>query len=148
MKNKTVKLIVIITIVLIIIDQVSKVLVSNYLKEPIGNDNFKLEIYYNSGMALGLNEGNVKNIVISIFVLAIVISFIKNQIERIDTKTAIAISMIIGGAFGNLIDRFFRGSVLDFIKISIFPVFNLADCFVVVGWILIVVFLIIFSIKK
>lgn len=148
MKNKTVKLIVIITIVLIIIDQVSKILVSNYLKEPIGNDNFKLEICYNSGMALGLNEGNVKNIVISIFVLAIVISFIKNQIERIDTKTAIAISMIIGGAIGNLIDRFIRGSILDFIKISIFPVFNLADCFVVIGWLLIVVFLIIFSVKK
>lgn len=148
MKNKTVKLIVIIVTILIIIDQTSKILVSNFLKEPIGNDNFKLEISYNSGMALGLNEGNIKNIVISIFVLAVVISFVKNQIERIDTKTAIATSLIIGGAIGNLIDRFLRGSILDFIKISVFPIFNLADCFVVLGWILIVIFLIIFSIKK
>lgn len=148
MKNKTVKLIIIIGIILIIIDQVSKILVSNLVKEPIGNDNFRLEVPYNSGMALGLNEGNVKNIVISIFVLAVVISFVKNQIERIDSKTAVAISMIIGGAIGNLIDRFFRGSILDFIKILSFPTFNFADCFIVIGWILIVVFLISFSIKK
>lgn len=148
MKNKTVKLIVIIAILLIIIDQTSKFLVSNFLKEPIGNDVFKLEISYNSGMALGLNEGNFKNIIISVFVLMIVISFVKNQIERIDTKTAIATSLIIGGAVGNLIDRLFRKSVLDFIKISIFPIFNLADCFIVCGWVLIILFLIIFSIKK
>lgn len=148
MKNKTVKLITIIVIILIMIDQISKILVSKYLTEPFGNDNFKLEISYNSGMALGLNEGNVKNIIISIFVLAIVISFVKNQIERIDKKTAVAIALILGGATGNLIDRFFRGSILDFIKISIFPVFNLADAFVVCGWILIIIFLIMFSIKK
>lgn len=148
MKNKTVKLIIIIGIILIIIDQISKILVLNFVKEPIGNNNFKLEVSYNSGMALGLNEGNVKNIVISIFVLAVVITFVKNQIERIDLKTAIAISMILGGAIGNLIDRFFRGSVLDFIRILNFPTFNLADSFIVIGWILIIIFLIKFSIKK
>lgn len=147
MKNKIVKIIVIIVAIIIIIDQTSKILVSNLLSETIGNDFFKLEIISNTGMAFGFNDGNIKNILISIFVLAIVISFIRNQLERIDKKTGIAIAVAIGGAISNLIDRIFRGGVLDFIKIYKIPNFNLADLFIVVGWILIIIFLIDFSRK-
>lgn len=147
MKNKIVKIIFIIVAIIILIDQISKILVSNLLTETIGNDFFKLEIVSNTGMAFGFNDGNIKNIVISIFVLAIVISFVKNQLERIDKKTGVAIAMALGGAISNLIDRIFRGSVLDFIRIYKIPNFNLADLFIVVGWILIVIFLIDFSRK-
>lgn len=147
MKNKTVKMIVIIVAIIILVDQASKLLVSNLLTETIGNDFFKLEIANNTGMAFGFNDGNIKNIFISIFVLVIVISFIKNQLERIDKKTAIVIAMALGGAISNLIDRIFRGSVLDFIKIYKIPNFNLADMFIVIGWILIIIFLIDFSRK-
>ena len=147
MKNKTVKMIVIIVAIIILVDQESKLLVSNLLTETIGNDFFKLEIANNTGMAFGFNDGNIKNIFISIFVLVIVISFIKNQLERIDKKTAIVIAMALGGAISNLIDRIFRGSVLDFIKIYKIPNFNLADMFIVIGWILIIIFLIDFSRK-
>jgi len=147
LKNKTVKMIVIIVAIIILVDQASKLLVSNLLTETIGNDFFKLEIANNTGMAFGFNDGNIKNIFISIFVLVIVISFIKNQLERIDKKTAIVIAMALGGAISNLIDRIFRGSVLDFIKIYKIPNFNLADMFIVIGWILIIIFLIDFSRK-
>ena len=147
MKNKIVKIIVIIVAIIIIIDQTSKILVSNLLSETIGNNFFKLEIISNTGMAFGFNDGNIKNILISIFVLAIVISFIRNQLERIDKKTGIAIAVAIGGAISNLIDRIFRGGVLDFIKIYKIPNFNLADLFIVVGWIFIIIFLIDFSRK-
>ena len=147
MKNKTVKMIVIIVAIIILVDQASKLLVSNLLTETIGNDFFKLEIANNTGMAFGFNDGNIKNIFISIFVLVIVITFIKNQLERIDKKTAIVIAMALGGAISNLIDRIFRGSVLDFIKIYKIPNFNLADMFIVIGWILIIIFLIDFSRK-
>lgn len=147
LRNKIVKIIFIIVAIIILIDQTSKILVSNLLSETIGNDFFKLEIVSNTGMAFGFNDGNIKNIFISIFVLAIVISFVKNQLERIDKKTGVAIAMAIGGAVSNLIDRIFRGGVLDFIKIYKIPNFNLADLFIVVGWILIVIFLIDFSRK-
>lgn len=145
MKNKVVKLLLIIIITLIVIDQTSKILVNNFLHESVGNEYFKLETVTNTGMAFGFNDGNIKNILLTIFVLVIIIRFIKNQIERIDTKTMVAISLVLAGGISNLIDRFVRGGVLDFIKIYKFPIFNIADVFVVIGWILLVIFLIDFS---
>lgn len=148
MKNKTVRLIVILVTMFIIIDQVSKLLVSNLIDGSVGNDIFKFEITRNTGLAFGFNDGsNVKNIFIMAFVLIIVIRFVKNQIELIDTKTAVALSMVLAGGFGNLIDRIFRGAVLDFIKIYKFPIFNLADVLVFIGAILLVIFLVIFTRK-
>lgn len=148
MKNKIVRVLLIIVITLIVIDQVSKILVSNFLKEPVGNEFVGLEIVTNTGMALGFNEGNIKNILLTIFVLLIIIRFVKNQIERIDTKTMVAISLVLAGGIGNLIDRFFRGGVLDFIKLYKLPIFNLSDVFVVLGWILLVIFIIDFTRKN
>ena len=148
MKNKTVRLIVILVTMFIIIDQASKLLVSNLIDGSVGNDILKFEITSNTGLAFGFNDGsNVKNIFIMAFVLIIVIRFVKNQIELIDTKTAVALSMVLAGGFGNLIDRIFRGAVLDFIKIYKFPIFNLADVLVFIGAILLVIFLVIFTRK-
>ncbi len=51
-------------------------------------------------------------------------------------------SFVIGGAIGNLIDRFFRGAIFDFIHFYYqdysFPIFNLADCFITLGVIILV----------
>lgn len=148
MKNKTVKLIVILVTILVIIDQVSKILVTNLVDGQVGNEYIGFQIANNTGLAFGFNDGsNVKNIFLMIFVLFIVIRFVKNQIELIDTKTAISLSMILSGGIGNLLDRIFRGAVVDFIKIFKFPIFNIADCLIVVGTILLIIFLVIFTRK-
>ena len=47
--------------------------------------------------------------------------------------------MIVGGAIGNYIDRLTRGYVVDFLDFYVWPVFNVADVFVVVGCILLIV---------
>jgi signal peptidase II len=63
----------------------------------------------------------------------------------VSTWWAIGLGMILGGAMGNLVDRFFRapgplrGHVVDFLSIGWWPVFNVADPSVVGGAILLVV---------
>lgn len=147
MKNKVIKIILVLTILFIVLDQVSKIIVTKYFSEPCGNDFFKIEIINNTGMAFGFNNGNGKNIFITICVLAIIINFIKSQLDRLDNKTGIALGFILAGGISNLIDRFFRGGVLDFIRIAKFPIFNFADVCVTIGWILLVIFLIKYSKK-
>lgn len=141
MKNKTLKIILCVTILLICIDQISKVVIQYNYKSPIGNDFIGITLAQNPGMAFGLNEGNTKNIILTALILAIIVNFIRKQIHNIDVKYAVAISMILAGGISNLIDRIIRGGVLDFIRVKGFAIFNIADCYVVLGWILMVIFI-------
>ena len=62
-----------------------------------------------------------------------------NQKENIDNATYIILTIILAGGVGNFIDRIFRGHVIDFIDITgiiSFPKFNLADIYIVCGWII------------
>ena len=144
-KNKILKLIVIITVVLILVDQASKMIIQHKFQEPVGNDIVSITLIENTGMAFGFNSGNTKNIILTSLILLIIINFIRNQKDRIDTKTAIAISFILAGGMSNLIDRIVRGGIVDFIKIKHFAIFNLADCYIVIGWVLLIIFLVKFN---
>lgn len=139
MKNKIIKIVVIVCLIVLIFDQGSKFLAIKYFPNAITE---------NTGMAFGFNDGNAKNIFLTIIILFIMISFLRNQKNELDTKTIIAVSLAFGGGFSNLIDRIFRGGVLDFIQIWKFPTFNVADICVCVAWILLIVFLIIYTNKK
>lgn len=145
--SKMLKIAIILCIIIIVIDQLSKILIANFIPETVGNECFSIEITKNTGMAFGFNSGNTKNIFLSIFVIFILITFIKNQKTQIDTKTLVAISMVIGGGISNIIDRIFRGGVFDFIKILFIPNFNIADLCICTGWLLLVIFLIIYTRK-
>lgn len=147
MNNKIIKIVFIVCLIVIIIDQGTKFWVIQSAQKRVGTENFGLEITENTGMAFGFNSGNNKNIVLTIFVLVIIISFLRNQRNQLDTKTIIAVSLALGGGISNLIDRIFRGGVLDFIKIWNFPRFNIADICVCTAWVLLVIFLIIYTKK-
>ena len=118
------------------------------MTKKIVNEYVAIEITDNTGMAFGFNSGNTKNIFLSLIVIFIIISFIRNQRELIGTKELMAISLALGGGISNIIDRVFRGGVLDFIKVLFIPNFNIADLCICTGWILIVIFLIIYTKKE
>lgn len=145
MKNKRLKLIILLTMLLIIIDQLTKYIIKYAYIDEIGNDFIKLTLIKNTGIALGINDGNIKNIILTVMILTLIINFVKNQLDRIDKKTAISLSLILGGGISNLIDRIINGGIIDFIKIKNFPIFNIADCYITIGWILLVIFIIKFS---
>ena len=148
MKNKTVRKLLVSIIFLIFIDQITKFIIQKMYVSPIGNNLAGIELVYNTGMPLGFKDGNIRNIFLSVFVLIIIINFLRNQIERIDKKNIIALSLVISGGISNLIDRFLRGSVINFIKIIKIPNFNLADLFIVSGWFLLIIFLIDYTRKN
>ena len=129
MKKKNILLILLI-VFLIILDQATKIIVINTIKgESVNIINNFLNFTYveNSGVAFGINSnGRVTNIIINIIVMAVVIRFMLNQKEMMNKFTSISLSLILAGGFGNLIDRIFRGTVIDFID-NFTDIFGITD---------------------
>lgn len=145
MENKKLLKVLLITIILLIlIDQISKILVIKFLPDEkiLIQNVLAISKVENEGIAFGLNKQNLSNIMLTFLVLAIIIRFLVTQKKNLNYKTTIFISMMIVGGISNVIDRIFRGAVFDFIKIGDFPVFNIADSIIVIGWILFVIDLI------
>lgn len=145
MKNNKIKLMLLLVVVFLLIDQLSKILVLNFNDISFGI--LKIEVVYNTGIAFGMGASNLYNAILVFLVICVIVNFAYNQRDKLNNKTIIVLSMIISGGVGNLIDRIFRGGVLDFIKIANFPIFNLADSFIVIGWILLIFNLLGFFVK-
>lgn len=87
----------------------------------------------NTGSAFGLFQGGsdiLKYLALGAVVL-LVAYFIR--IARSDWLVSVALGLMLGGAIGNLIDRFRRGYVVDWIDFPRFPTFNAADSAITVG---------------
>jgi len=133
--------IIILSIILFIVDQISKILAVklidiNHSIEVIKNF-FYLTYTHNTGAAFSILMGKrIFLILIAVVILIAIFNYLrKNKIESKVEK--IAFSLVIGGSIGNLLDRIVRGYVIDFLDFKIFgynfPIFNLADTFIVIG---------------
>lgn len=136
--------ITIFTLLLILIDQVSKIIVINNITSiTIIKDFFNITYVNNTGAAFSILLGKkIFLIIITLIIIAIIIYYIKKNHPKNKLET-IAFSLLLGGSFGNLIDRITRGYVIDFLDFKIlsynFPIFNLADTFIVAGIILLLI---------
>ena len=124
--------------VFIITDQTSKILVNKFVNKDIKviPNIFTITKLENEGIAFGLNKQNLGNIGISLIILAVVFNYLISQKDRMTIRNVIFLSLVISGGISNVIDRIFKGAVFDFIKIGDFPVFNIADVCIVLGWLL------------
>lgn len=88
----------------------------------------------NFGVAFGIFKGQTGFLILLISVILITLLCLVLS-KRIKSKQLLlAISFIVGGGIGNLIDRIFFGYVIDYLKISFFPpVCNLSDYFICLG---------------
>lgn len=143
---------ILLIIVLILADQISKIAVQQMLTErlslPIIQGVFHLTYIENRGAAFGLMQGKqifFAAVAILVTVVGLVCIYKKNYGKLVN----ISICMIIAGAIGNLIDRLKLGYVVDFLDFRIIwnYVFNLADVFVIVGTALLCLSIIIGDIK-
>lgn len=127
------------TIVVIVLDQLSKVVVYNEIG-PGGTrrivdvlPGLKFVFVRNTGSAFGLFQGQSSALTILTFVAIgfLAIYFIRNA--RNDALLAIGLGLMLGGAVGNLIDRIRYDYVIDFIRVPRWPTFNIADSAITVG---------------
>lgn len=150
MKNKKDYLLpFMLTAIAIVVDQVSKILIVKYMAVneviPVLDDLINLRFVYNTGAAfsIGAGFGEIPRKIIlgilPVFLLLLLIA-VYFKSEDFDKAQRWFLCGIIGGGFGNLIDRFFRPEgVVDFIDVKFFgllgmerwPTFNAADSFVV-----------------
>ena len=124
---------IIISIILLCIDQISKLLVVNLLTKTdsitIIKNFFYLTYINNDGAAFSILVGKrIFLILIAVLVIVMLISYIKkNNIQN--KLELVSISLIIGGSLGNLMDRVVRGYVIDFLDFKIFnynfPIFKI-----------------------
>ncbi len=139
---------------IIFIDQISKYTAIKYLKSSrpyVIIENF-LQFNYveNKGAAFGILENKrTFFIIITIFIIIFLSFYLLKYHNNISMLTKLSFAMLIGGATGNLIDRVRFGYVVDFISFRFknsysFPVFNIADSFIVISTFLIV-FIILFD---
>ncbi len=125
--------------VLVLVDQLTKIAVQHWLK-PIGDfplidGVLHLTYLENRGMAFGMMQGQkwlliwVTAIVLLVLIAAVMMGKVKKP------ATLFTVAVIIGGGVGNLIDRIYRGYVIDFIYVKIinFAIFNFADICVTCG---------------
>ena len=131
----------------LLIDFLSKNKIISIFKDGIVekiyvNEYLDFILVFNTGISYGLFSGGgdfQKWILISLSILIIIflLNFIRNE-STILSK--LSISFIIGGALGNLLDRFTYGAVVDFISLHAkgfsWYIFNIADMFIVLGVIL------------
>ena len=132
------------SLLLILLDQVTKLLVYGYIKpynSIIINDFFSLTHVHNYGAAFSFlaDQSGWQRYFLSGFSLLASIAIIiwMYRVKASQVLKLSALSILLAGAVGNLIDRFFLGFVIDFIGLHYqtfyWPVFNVADILITVG---------------
>ena len=139
--RRRVGLLVTVAAVVLAVDIVSKVLAVRMLNpgQPVSiiGDTVTWTLVRNSGAAFSMATGYTW--ILTLIATAVVIGIIWMGRRLVSPWWAIGLGMILGGALGNLVDRFFRwpgplrGHVVDFLSLGWWPVFNVADACVVGG---------------
>jgi len=142
MKSKNSSLIFPIALFIILLDQLTKYLISKNMEIsqsiPIIKNILHLTYIQNTGAGFGLFKGsNLLLIFISLIIIGIILFYLDKIIK--ERSIHIPVALILSGAIGNLIDRIVQGYVIDFIDFRIWPAFNVADSCITIGalWLII-----------
>ena len=123
----------------LVFDQVTKYLIradfALYESRPVIENIFHFTYIENPGAAFGMLADKRWFFLIATSLIIIFIIYFMTVMEKEEPKANIFLAMAVGGAVGNFIDRAMKGTVTDFFDFRIWPVFNIADSFIVVGMI-------------
>ncbi len=124
-----------------IVDQITKLIIRGQLapRESIEViPGFSISRVSNEGIAFGLFPGRQAVVaVLTVIALSAIAIALAGLVAR-NAMVAVGAGLLVGGSLGNLIDRLVHGAVTDFIDLARWPAFNLADCGITIGAVLIV----------
>lgn len=128
-----------ISMLVLFIDQVIKQAVVNNMR--IGESISILDgivswtSHRNRGAAFGILKNQTWFLILVTVIAVVLIIYCLQKIYRNNKWTSFGLSLILGGALGNFFDRIVRGEVVDMIEINFidYPIFNVADSFIVTG---------------
>ncbi len=143
------------SVLVLVSDQISKYLVSTnfslYQTKPFLNGLIDLVYIHNRGAAWGMMQGKTWFLIGITSLMLIVCAFVLIKYGK-NKLLFWSVSLVLSGGIGNMIDRIFRnGNVVDFLHFEFwptFPVFNIADCAVVIGAGLLILYFIIDMVKE
>lgn len=138
-------------LIVIGIDQLTKWIVIQKMEIldsiPIIENFIYITSHRNAGAAWGILQGQMMFFYIITLIVIIGLIYYMEKYAKDNKLTAISLSLMLGGAIGNFIDRLLRQEVVDFIDVMIFkydfPIFNVADSALVTGVILIFISMIV-----
>jgi signal peptidase II len=130
---------------IVAVDQLTKIWAVAALSDgPVHviGDTVELTLTRNAGGAFSRFQGMTPVLAVG----AVIVTFVLTRVLRrtSDTVLVVALTLLLGGAFGNLVDRFtrspgfLRGHVVDFVSVGWWPVFNVADSCVTIGGVLLI----------
>lgn len=141
----------------VILDRITKMWAAGVLKSGgsikiIGNF-LRLTYAENKGAAFSILQNQRMFFIVVTLIMMAVLAYIYFRTKNITRLSRVSIAMIAGGAAGNFIDRVRLGYVVDFIDVRFgnfynFPIFNVADSFVVCGTILMVILILFNKFEK
>ena len=138
--DKNLRIFFLVVVIALVLDILSKQIIRLTKFTTTGNF-VDISNLFNTGSLFGLFSSvtfvSIVFIVISLIALAFLFYFRKEY-----PKLTVPLALISAGILGNLIDRVFYGAVFDFINFHFWPVFNLADSFIVCGVVIAIVVLV------
>ena len=130
-----------ITCIVLLLDQIIKIIVNNcmtlYDEIKIIPNFFSIYYVKNTGAAFSILENNTTFLIfLTVIFILIIHKYIKNE-TNITKLSSISFGLILGGMFGNLIDRIIHAGVIDYLSFEFFsygfPIFNIADIGITLG---------------
>ncbi len=145
-------LLISIVVIIILIDQALKIWVQSIGEISIISGILNFKVNENNSAAYGIGSNStIMYVLTNLIVLGVIFKFITTQNEFVDKKLKIFLSFIVAGGISNVIDKLLRGYVtefMDFGQVVNLPVFNIADLFVIIGWVSVAAIFASFTVKE
>jgi len=122
----------------VIVDRITKIYVERHFGVPYGPRQVVDHVLYltvtrNAGAAFGLFQNFTLGFLLISAVVMVAILFYYGRLPTGDWPARLGLALVFGGAISNAYDRGVKGSVVDFIQVPHYPIFNVADSAITVG---------------